>query len=197
MKFCPNCDKYKTEDNFYKDRSKKDGLKIYCKECRRLQSKEEYIKYKQRILNQQKDKYKKYPWKRTLKGIKDRCNNSNNKDYNNYGGRGIECRITEEELKELWFRDKAYEMKWPSIDREDNDGHYEFENCRYLEFGDNSGKDKTTPILQYDLDGNFIREWESLTEASKCLNIFKTNISSNIRGKTKQSCGFVWKYKNE
>ena len=66
--------------------------------------------------------------------------NKNRKDYKEYGGRGIKCLITEEELKELWFRDKAYLMTKPSIDREDNNGHYEFLNCSFIELSKNIAK---------------------------------------------------------
>lgn len=73
------------------------------------------------------------PWRDTFTGIKQRVTNPNYKCFHRYGGRGIKCLITVDELKELWFRDKAYRMKRPSIDRIDNDGHYEKSNCRYLE----------------------------------------------------------------
>jgi hypothetical protein len=55
------------------------------------------------------------------------------------------------------------------------------------------------PILQYDLDGNFIREWKSLSEAAKTLT-GKNNagcISNVLNGRYKTSCGSKWKYKNE
>ena len=55
------------------------------------------------------------------------------------------------------------------------------------------------PILQYDLDGNFIREFTSITEA--CYVVFNDtsknpNITQCCRGKTKTAYGFKWKYKN-
>lgn len=75
-----------------------------------------------------------------LNNIKSRCLNSKNPDYKYYGGRGIGFLITIEELIKLWFRDKAYNMKQPSIDRIDNDGHYTYENCRFIELSENTKK---------------------------------------------------------
>lgn len=52
-------------------------------------------------------------------------------------------------------------------------------------------------IIQYDLKGNFIKEWVSLTEASKALNIYTSSISNCILGKSKTCNGFIWKFKNK
>jgi hypothetical protein len=49
-------------------------------------------------------------------------------------------------------------------------------------------------VLQYDLEGNFIKEWSSVTEARKQTNISK--IDKVARGEGKISGGFRWKYKN-
>ena len=38
----------------------------------------------------------------------------------------------------LWLRDEAANMKKPSIDRKDKDGHYVFGNCRFIELSNNS-----------------------------------------------------------
>jgi group I intron endonuclease len=53
------------------------------------------------------------------------------------------------------------------------------------------------PILQYSLDNNFIKEWDSLSGAAKELNIYVGCINNCLRGRTKSSYGFVWKYKNK
>jgi len=141
--------------------------------------------------------HKRSPWKRTFNDIQTRCNNVKSTHYRWYGAKGIECRITREELEQLWFRDKAYLMKQPSIDREDNDSNYEYDNCRYIEHSVNSGKDKFKPVLQYDLEGNFIREWASRLEATKALNITRGKIASCTTNKLKTASGFIWKNKED
>lgn len=49
---------------------------------------------------------------------------------------------------------------------------------------------KTT--YQYDLEGNFIKKWGSVTEASEYLNLDKNFISKNCTGKTKYYRKFRW-----
>jgi hypothetical protein len=146
-----------------------------------------------------KEYYKKYPWKRTLVDIKTRCNNKNHIRYDRYGGRGIKCRISESELKELWFRDKAWLLNQASIDREDNDGDYVFDNCRYMELSENSSIAnqgiKLKPVIQYDLDGNFIRDFVSIREAEIKLNKYKSAIGKCCSGIYKTMYGYKWKYK--
>ena len=53
------------------------------------------------------------------------------------------------------------------------------------------------PIIQMDLNGNIIKEWISINEASKILNIDVTGISKAVNGKYKTAYGFKWKFKEE
>lgn len=143
--------------------------------------------------------YKKFPWRKTLVVIKQRCENPNNISYPWYGNKGIKCNITENEIKKLWFRDKAYLMKKPSIDRKDSNKDYTYNNCRFIELVENVIKcNKLThkkSILQFDLDGNFIREWDSAKTASLILSLFSGNITKCCKQKVKTCGGFIWKYK--
>lgn len=50
------------------------------------------------------------------------------------------------------------------------------------------------PVLQYDKDGNFIREWDTMTEAETTLNITH-KIHYVCQGKRKTCGGYIWKYK--
>ena len=50
-------------------------------------------------------------------------------------------------------------------------------------------------IVQIDINNNFIKKWETITEAQKALNI--THISDVCNGKRKQCGGYIWKFKEE
>ena len=53
------------------------------------------------------------------------------------------------------------------------------------------------PILQYSLDGEFIKEWYSATEAARVLSIHRTGVKDALKGRAtrKTAGGFIWKYK--
>lgn len=53
------------------------------------------------------------------------------------------------------------------------------------------------PVYQYDLEGNFIKEWESGASAAKFYNVDRTSLYRCCQGKFKKSAGFVWKYKKD
>jgi len=63
----------------------------------------------------------------------------------------------------------------------------------------NLGRNHQKIILQYDLEGNFIREWPSLrTAAYEVLgNRLHSGISTCCNGKQKHCGGFIWKFKFE
>lgn len=50
------------------------------------------------------------------------------------------------------------------------------------------------PVLQFDLDGNFLYEYPSITDAR--IKTKTSKISDVCRGKAKTAGGFIWKYKN-
>ena len=136
-----------------------------------------------------KDYYKQNPWKKVLSDIKQRCNNSNNQAYKNYGGRGIKCLITEKELIKLWYRDKASSLKKPTIDRKENDGNYTYKNCRFIEHTKNSvHRRNVQSIVQYNKKGKLIKKWASFSELKKAIKFASKN----------DTCFnyFYWKIKN-
>lgn len=48
------------------------------------------------------------------------------------------------------------------------------------------------PVNQYDKKGNFIKTWNSQTEAAKSLNIIQSCISDTIKGRQITSGGYIW-----
>lgn len=57
-----------------------------------------------------------------------------------------------------------------------------------------------TIILQFEKDGTFLKEWNSLSEAAEFLTGNRrrgSEISENCRGKRKLAFGYKWKYKNK
>jgi len=51
------------------------------------------------------------------------------------------------------------------------------------------------PIYQYDLKGNFIKEWNSISEIGKHFNKDMAGIWATCNSKQKTSCGYLWSYK--
>ena len=52
---------------------------------------------------------------------------------------------------------------------------------------------KSIPICQYDLNGNFVRRFNSATEAEQLTGINRKNISSVCNGKRKTAGGYIWR----
>jgi len=180
-KICNKCKINKPLSDFEKRANHKDNLDNWCKICRN-----DY-----RHLHVQNN-----PWYTSYRKLKERCNNFKSDNYRYYGGRGIKSLITLKEIKTLWFRDKAYLLKRPSIERKNSSKDYTFENCEFIEMGENIGRSCRKPILQFDLDGNFIKEWPSASHAGKAMNRNPEGIRQCLIGKTKKSNNFIWKYKN-
>lgn len=51
------------------------------------------------------------------------------------------------------------------------------------------------PVLQFTLDGEFIREWKSMTEAERQTGLSRHGIAKCCSGEFKQSKGYIWKWK--
>lgn len=55
---------------------------------------------------------------------------------------------------------------------------------------------KSKPVLQYDREGNFIREWPSMMKVEEETGIYQQNISMCCLGSRNSAGGYIWKYKN-
>lgn len=73
------------------------------------------------------------------------------------------------------------------ISQETKDKQYTLERNNKIK------KALSIPINQFDLEGNFIKEWESISEARRQTNVLK--IDKVVRGEGKTAGGFIWKSK--
>lgn len=54
---------------------------------------------------------------------------------------------------------------------------------------------KSKPVLQFDLNNNFIKEYPSIRQVYRETGFAQTNISACCKGKHKQAYGYIWRYK--
>ena len=52
-------------------------------------------------------------------------------------------------------------------------------------------------VLQFDLDGNFIKEWKSAVDIEKETGLEQNNIRSCCRKEQGKAYGYIWRYANE
>lgn len=134
------------------------------------------------------------PCQLVLDWIRARCSNPR---YKNYYGKGIKCLLSLDDLKDIWVRDNADSMDKPSIDRIDNDGHYTYDNCRFIEHRENSCRSSRKKIVQLSLNGERINTFNSIREAARSLDCRNGNIVNCLKGRYKKAYGFKWEYAKE
>jgi len=90
-----------------------------------------------------------------------RCHNVNDKGYKRYGARGI--RVCSEwrndfDVFEGWALKAGY-SEGLSIDRIDNDGNYEPDNCEFIPMGRNASKTSRNMILNAFGESKITYDW--------------------------------------
>jgi hypothetical protein len=106
-----------------------------------------YLEYRLRVNEYERRRYfnlkQSQKWRLHWKWAKERCQRVNAFNYKNYGAKGIKFLLTKEEVRQLWIRDNAEQLTVASLDRKEPTGHYEFNNCRFIEHNKNCEKEKT------------------------------------------------------
>ena len=103
-----------------------------------------------------------------------RCHNPNDKDYPNYGGRGIE-------VCEAWrisFTEFLNDMGTPAgkswtLDRIDNSGHYSRDNCRWATVKQQCNNTRRTVHLTINGVTRPLSEWSALVGVSRETIMFR------------------------
>ncbi len=132
----------------------------------------------------------------TYQDMKSRCSNKGLKYYPRYGGRGIELKISRENFI-AWYLEEAKGQLNLTIDRIDNDGHYELGNIQLITQSENTKKAwQQSPKLHQDavaqnsLKGVAARSrpvwigdkrYPSLTKAAKALDVSPATIHKYLR----------------
>lgn len=124
--------------------------------------------------------------------MKERCNNPNNPAYKNYGGRGI--RICDE-----WLKDYKVFKKWAiengytddlTIDRIDNNGNYEPNNCRWVSNKVQANNRRSNVLITYKGKTQNIKQWAlelgiNYKTLHRRLTVYKWSIEKALTQKVK------------
>lgn len=133
-KQCSQCGKTKARSEFYRNRTKKNGYESQCKVCRATyqqsdSGKATYAKAQEKRKQSFPDRLR-----HCFKNIRRRCNNRECENYKDYGGRGIKCLITFDELYHhitiTLGLDSIEKLKGLTVDRKNVNGNYEISNLR-------------------------------------------------------------------
>lgn len=98
-------------------------------------------------------------------GMKSRCYNSNDPNYHNYGGRGIQ-------ICDEWKNDYAVFRAWAlkngykddlTIDRKDVNGNYCPENCRWATWNEQCNNKRDSVKITYNGETHTATEWSRIT----------------------------------
>lgn len=85
------------------------------------------------------------------------------------------------------FKDYGYKL----TNKNNGGGGADFKDSKSIE---SMVKNLLIPINQFDLDGNFIKEWGSIKEAKTAI---PCSINSCLSGLYKTAGGYIWKYKKD
>jgi len=81
-------------------------------------------------MGKENNQYKTTPWLKHYYAARSRCFSGKYKGF-------VDFLMKREEFKDIWFRDEAYNLESPSIDRIDTNEGYLLDNCRFIENSEN------------------------------------------------------------
>ena len=121
-------------------------------------------------------------WNKGLKGF---LAGEKNGNYGNPTGfKGNKTSFKSGELHPMYNKKQSDEHKTKRVESRKMNGTLK----------NNGSEKRKKSILQYDLKGNFIKEWSGVLEAMREYN--GVRVQRVADGKQKHAAGFIWKWKN-
>jgi len=93
------------------------------------------------------------------RSLRQRCSNKNNREYHNYGGRGIKVCDRWINSFENFYKDMGKRPKGKSIDRIDYNGNYEPENCRWATREEQDNNKRNNHFIEYRGEKKTLAQW--------------------------------------
>lgn len=124
-----------------------------------------------------------------------RCYNFNNKDYKNYGGRGITICDEWRYSFAAFLRDmgKRPGLKY-TLERINNDGNYELGNCKWAIMREQSGNTRRNKLFKAISPINRVHISKNQHEFARRFSLSSTCINSCLKGKYKTHKGWTFEY---
>jgi len=94
--------------------------------------------------------------------MKDRCNNTNDKEYKRYGARGIAI-CKEWKSSEQFLKDMGDSPKGTSLDRIDNNKNYCKENCKWSTPREQANNRRSNRFITFNGRTETLAEWGRIT----------------------------------
>lgn len=91
--------------------------------------------------------------------IKERCNNSNNKHYHNYGQRGIKVCDRWQKSFLAFYEDMGKRPIGMTLERINNNGNYESSNCKWATRKEQGNNTRRNVILIYKGRSQNVTQW--------------------------------------
>lgn len=110
----------------------------------------------------------KEPWYDTYRSMMDRCYRETAKNYQYYGGRGIEvCDEWHDIINfEKWTLENGYK-KGLSLERINANGNYCPENCKWATMKEQANNRRNTIYLDYNGETHSLSEWAELLDINQ------------------------------
>jgi len=134
--------------------------------------------------------------------IKCRCNNKNYSGYKYYGGRGItynfEWRNFISFYNDMYFKylyaKKQLGIKEPTIEREDVNGNYDFENCIFISKLDQNKNQQKNKIFKAVSPEGKVYFSNNQNEFARKNNVAPQNLNGCLKKRYRQHKGWIFNY---